>query len=129
MDFVTFDLAYKLKEKGIRELCVAHYDDCLTLNCDSPLTEGRCFHSFNAQDKYKSIADAPTIEQASKWLREEKGISLNIYPSYFANLLYWTCDVISFIGEISIEKRLGGDVKTYEEAAIYGIEYVIDNLI
>lgn len=96
------------------------------------------FVSFSLAEKlkekgycnYASYWDyTPTISQVLKWLREEEGISLNVYPSYFANLLYWTCDVISFIGEISIEKRLGGDVKTYEEAAIAGIEYVLDNLI
>ena len=136
-DFVSFELAKKLKDKGFvckypfamyNELGVFHE---LYTSCDETLVNctlgKRGYYDYDDFDECDCVA--PTISQVLKWLREEKGISLNIYPSYFANLLYWTCDVISFIGEISIEKRLGGDVKTYEEAAIYGLEYVLDNLI
>jgi hypothetical protein len=128
-DFVSFDLAKKLTLKGFNAPCIAYYDEgFLRYNTKYPfaLTAEELLISH---DSICTWVDAPTISQVLKWLREEKGISLNVYPSYFANMLYWTCDVISFIGEISIEERLGGDVKTYEEAAIYGLEYVLDNLI
>lgn len=143
-DFVSFELANKLKEKGFREKCLAYYDAednvGLLYNTQYSIELLPCQYtdllaSYNSGDIAANLdtsdncIDAPTISQVLKWLREEHGISLNIYPSHFANLLYWTCDVLSFIGEISIEKRLGGDVKTYEEVAIYGIEYVLDNLI
>jgi hypothetical protein len=136
-DFISFELARKLKEKGFdcnepfamyNELGIFHP---LYTSCDETVENcifgNRGYYDYADFEEYDCVC--PTISQALKWLRKEKGISLNVYPSYFANILYWTCDVISFIGEISIEKRLGGDVKTYEEAAIYGLEYVLDNLI
>ena len=127
MEFVSFKIAKKLKEKGFRELCVAHYDDCLTLNCDSPLTEGRCFYLFNAQDKYKSVADAPTISQVLKWLREKHLLVIPV-PSYFnaeGICTSWDCDIWA---DDNYE-NFRTDKETYEEAAIAGIEYVLDNLI
>jgi hypothetical protein len=128
-DFVSFSIAKKLKEKGYPQAeknALAMYNKDSEWYSLSPTLDD-FYYDFRDFDENDCVS--PTISQVLKWLREEKGLSLNVYPSYFANLLYWTCDVISFIGEISIEKRLGGDVKTYEEAAIAGIEYVLDNLI
>ena len=69
----------------------------------------------------------PTIYEVLKWLREEKNIILTPNPSYFEEdcCLGWDCDVWAS-GNYDY---CCVDYKTYEQASIAGIEYVLDNLI
>ena len=72
---------------------------------------------------------APTIEQVLKWLREEK--KLFVEPSLFKY------GYESYIQSTTFEDDkdytdtwyVEGFYSTYEQAALAGIEYVIDNLI
>lgn len=122
-DFVTLEIAKKLKEKGF------------------PIkakTEGKF-----GLTKVKEVEILPTISQVLKWLREEKDI--HIEPCILADadtdadgkvineFTYWSFsimsiangDMIYFEYEHIDDKRFD----SYEEATIDGIEYVIDNLI
>lgn len=108
-DFVTYELAVKLKEKGFREKCVWHYYD-------------------DTKDKYQSsspqcynyggnTSDAPTISQVLKWLRDEKKLYIMILNWDFIIVDLNTVDII-------FESR--AKYSSYEESAIFGIEYVLD---
>lgn len=132
-DFVNFELSKKLKEKGFREECFAHYpicgEDYEEYNC---IEDDRCGISlfdlcrcYNNEDS--RLIDAPTISQVLKWLREEKNILLAPNPACFKEdcCLGWDCDVWAY-GNYN---HCCVDYKTYEKASIAGIEYVIDNLI
>ena len=74
----------------------------------------------------------PTIPQVLKWLRETKSIHLDIYTlegCWACSIVDLTkkdedCDLFNFCVEC-----LKGGYKSYEEAAIAGIEYVLNNLI
>lgn len=136
-DFVTYDIAVKLKEKGFKEKCFAYYypkgselifnqnqfrggivEDCLYSNNSLP---NECMAS--------DFVDAPTIPQVLKWLREEK--KLFVEPSLFKY------GYESYIQSTTFEDdkdytdtwRVEGFYSTYEQAALAGIEYVLDNLI
>ena len=101
-DFVSYDIAVKLKEKGFK------------------------YNKMNLIDKIcmENQINYPTIFQVLKWLREEK--KLHIVIDY-NNPSLWSYVIFRF-GEGYINK-IGEDFNSYEQAALAGIEYVIDNLI
>lgn len=103
MDFVDFNLAKKLKEKGF------HWDRITTYN---PRTNVRNNHL------------EPTISQVLKWLREDKG--MEVYSNYNRVYKHWTYIARAF--DDICYKSVGG-FKSYEQAALAGIEYVLDKLI
>ena len=143
MEFVSFEIAKKLKEKWfpqVKKGTLAMYNE-----------EGEWFSLASNLDDYEYAFEdfddkdcvCPTISQVLKWLREEK--KLHIEPCVLAdsdtdadgNVLYehtyWsfsivsieTGDMIYFEYEHIDDKRFD----TYESAALAGIEYVLDNLI
>lgn len=125
-DFVSFELAQKLTLKGFNAPCIAYYDEgFLRYNTRYPfvLTAEELLISHNSEYTW---VDAPTISQVLKWLREEKKIYLELVIVVDAEYM---CDIYK-IDARPIE-CLGSTEysKTYEDAAIAGIEYVIDNLI
>ena len=114
-DFVNFDLAKKLKGKGFTWDTIEVYERN-TLAC--------------IYEDYPK----PTISQVLKWLREEKNIHIciDIYDDG------WFFDVASFykadtdVYEIDLPYKSSNatpDYDTYEQAALAGIEYVLDNFI
>ena len=139
-DFVSFDLAKKLKEKGFDEECLAYYTSEYTLYlnkvvlCDDKYLEvaeidyEECLRSYNTQEDrlLRTIVDAPTISQVLKWLREEE--NMHVCISFSDNIgALWEYEVVLLDG--AIYRASNDGFVSYEEAAIEGIEYVIDNLI
>lgn len=106
-DFVTYDLAVKLKEKGFKEYCEHGYF----------LENGR------------DILYTPTIYQVLKWLREEKNLFVDITLCCAG---YRGCICSTIIPEERDSPEcwmFSGVYKTYELAAIEGIKCVLDNFI
>ena len=149
-NFVTFELAVKLKEKGFKELCLAYYtnNDDLQFNYShkSGAKYSDCYSSHNLMPKGSvsgKFVDAPTISQVLKWLREEK--KMHIEPSILIDCdfdedgkttneyIYWSFSIMStetgymiyFENERINDRRFD----TYEEAVINGIEYVLNNIL
>lgn len=132
-DFVTYDIAVKLKEKGFREKCFATYllySKTLKLNeidvdkrptsYKLNITEFReCYNHY-----VNNNIDAPTISQVLKWLREEKKMHI-IIPASSDEDYWWV--VRDFNREIS--EYSDNDFDSYEKAALAGIKYVLDKLI
>lgn len=131
MEFVSFEIAKKLKEKGFREECLCHYiGEDLVYNIESPIANNQLWFSHNKFDNiwHRDFVDAPTISQVLKWLRKEKEIyCLPYFEQGIDMWLYaickpaYGCEYPEFISE--------SDYDTYEQAALAGIEYVLDNLI
>ena len=72
-DFVSFEIAKKLKEKGFKEECLCHYiDEDLVYNIESPITNHQLWFSHNKYDNiwHRDNIDAPTISQVLDWLRD-----------------------------------------------------------
>ena len=124
-DFVPFELAKKLKEKGF--------------NCEYPFamyTKYEQFCPLYSSDKYyfgiddfdKHACIAPTISQVLKWLRETKRIDAGaVWDNRDGK---W----VGYINEMDMSDLVGEYVlpntyDAYEAAAIAGIEYIIDNLM
>ena len=120
-DFAPFELAVKLKEKGFNEPCYGYYhrdggDDSFEL-CGN----GDC-DFLNSKNKHRIAA--PTISQVLKWLRNTQNLHVETYP---CGLGMWKFLVTNIT---TLEERALCDKYTSsEQAAIAGIEYVLDNLI
>ena len=129
MDFVSFEIAKKLKEKGFREKVNAYYGKYENIFDVHPALD------MNDAD-YR--ASAPTISQVLKWLREEKKISLEICIHCSLKWVYTIfafddglfMDYTPYLDDIDvINDTIYELYDSYEEAALVGIEYVLDNLI
>lgn len=132
-DFVPFEIAKKLKEKGFPQhitdeaYIVDNYgeDECdIGERLPIPLIPD-----------YMDDVAAPTISQVLKWLREEKKISIEVGIHCS---LKWMCSIYGFSDGLTDFTQYNNDgiddtvyilYDSYELAAIAGIEYVLDNLI
>ena len=117
-DFIPFELAVKLKEKGFNEPCYKYYQRGV-LNGDG------CWNRYN-----RGTADrcsAPTISQVLKWLRKENKVHIGFGYSPRKKWRY----VVMYMDDRFYNKpTLAVDgFLNIEQAALVGIEYVIDNLI
>ena len=129
MEVVSFDIAQKLKEKGYPQKwqnVLAFYNEsgeCFSL---CPTTSNIALYYTGNPFKLEELV-APTISQVLKWLREEKRIEVN---ACWDNIdTQW----IGYASEMDKPDLVGYytsiDYDSYEQAAITGIEYVLDNLI
>lgn len=123
-DFVPFELAKKLKEKGFPQRAFGSYD----MVGPTYFSDGRFYKDgciCNTDEAYT----APTISQVLKWLREKKKLHIEIY-TMGKRPIKW-CHTITELKHSGEAKgwTSGQNGTTYEEAALAGIEYVIENLI
>ena len=121
MEFVNYDLAKKLKEKKFNEPCFGYYH--LDKGDDSFEMCGNGDYDFFNNINYWRIG-APRIAQVLRWLRN-KGIHIQIVVCEEG----WYFEVWDFGYYSATFRHQSSDYASYEEAAIGGIEYVLDNLI
>jgi hypothetical protein len=115
-DFVPFELAVKLKDKGFDYKCYYCYKNSIIMShCSEPLN-----HNGDAV-----TYSAPAISQVLKWLRNEKKIHIVID---FDGGMSWYYQ-IALYGLTTYEKESEHKYNSYEQAALAGIEYVLNNLI
>lgn len=125
-DFVTYELAVKLKEKGFDEPCYGYYH-CNGGNDSFELCGDRDF--LNSKNQYRVAA--PTIPQVLKWLRKKK-IVISILPTGYnketglPGYYYVIYDVTEYFWE---KHEYPQSFETWEECKLGAIEYVLDNLI
>lgn len=70
---------------------------------------------------------APTIAQVLKWLREEKKLHVSIMTFMFKE--GWCFEIIQIGQNPKLVATQRNSFNIYEQAAIAGIEYVVENLI
>lgn len=141
-DFVSFEIAKKLKEKGFNEFCYMYFD------IEGKLYQVEEYDAMNSGITISSLliknickwavmdCTAPTISQVLKWLRKEKDIYVQIEyinNEHFGSVII-RCSTGGVIASYKDDKFHYSDSETlsrekYEQAALAGVEYVIDNLI
>lgn len=118
-DFVSFEIAKKLKEKGYTLDTAHHYDDNGGIVVSLVEFDERC------------VYPCPKIHQVLRWLREEKKIHIIVeiadcgwYYTIYPNIRWEN-------GELKSDKYIMSfkNKASYEQAALAGIEYTLDNLI
>lgn len=133
IEFVTYQIALKLKEKGfpqVKDNTLAMYNE-----------NGEWFSLATNLDKYEySFEDfdnrdcvCPTIEQALKWIRETKKIY--IVSAYMPKIMHengisndFYYPTFQKIGLFEPMFFIGGDddYDTYEKSILAGIEFILD---
>lgn len=129
-DFVTFEIAKKLKEKGFREKCLCYYIDInLVYNIESPVANNQLWFCHNKYDNiwHRDNIDAPTISQVLKWLREIK-VYVMIDRSFAVKNGWHYYIVVDDDFENAIQQNSARN-RTWETTALAAIEYVLDNLM
>ena len=140
MEFVNFEIAKKLKEKGYPQdiqHCIGWYpteyykNSCIGEYFEGELQEiedyfGDRISAIHIMENEKKGVIAPTISQVLKWLREEKKLHISIEYGY-EEILVWDFEIrlIGTYGRWWTDETYS----SYELAVFAGIEYVIDNLI
>lgn len=136
-DFVPFEIAKKLKEKGFREECLLHYTDTGNLFSNSIDTYDRPNQELDYSDFQKcfnngnsiGLIDVPIISQVLKWLREKKKLHIELW-TIGKKPIKW-CHTITTLNHVGEKQGWSSGERgdSYEAAAIAGIEYCLENLI
>lgn len=149
MKFVSKDLAIKLRNKGFDRPCFGYY----LIEDKYELEPHRLWMNITHRGGVetclkrsgKDCIDAPTIEQALKWLREEKNIHIGIMP-YFTmstkNNIMWLWEILLVGKIIECENTLYVDkdynytkfasadsYANYDDACTAAINFIVKYLI
>lgn len=141
-DYVSFETAKLLKEKGFDEKCRYVYDKNGNMTSSECFMEGESFIDNNGieltakydgwnidtQGIYAFLC--PTLQMAMKWLRETYNI--HVVPKYDFYAGYYTGRIYDGRRETTSEREdyipvVGNS--TYEEACEEAIKYCLKNLI
>jgi len=130
-DYVSFETAKLLKEKGFDEDCHAHWD--LTTETKTPKI-GLSVSSKNWNYKWNPIQfpiSAPTHQMAMKWLREVHNIFIVIEPHMYDYINEKNSSYVASLwqGDNYYENIISKDCPTYEETVEAAIKYCLENLI
>ena len=117
-DYVSFEIAKLLKEKGFTANIHGMYDH-----------DGKfCEATFTDVEPYYSCY-APTLQMVMKWLREVHMLSIE---PYYDLVLSWVVDV-KHIGKHTDTKEFeevrSQSYNSYEQACEAAIKYCLENLI
>ena len=127
-DFVNFELAKRLKEKGFSLEKTEIYGK---FDSDGLFHPQLYFNYIETMDCDEIIA--PTISQILKWLRDEKKLHIE-FVGNACGYLYIVSDIPSeggtdrYCSDYSGPND-GGTWNNYEDCALNAIQYVLDNLI
>lgn len=120
-DYVSFETAKLLKERGFNENCYCHYS-----------SDGRTQH-WNYQTPLDGIA-CPTLQMAMKWLREVHNLVIEPYRTA-CGYLYTISSIPYGSTKYDNSQAFNGDDEdsgqwfTWEKACEDGIKYCLKNLI
>lgn len=117
-DYVSFETAKLLKEKGFDEPCHALYHD----------GEDKIFFGLDVDSYHNSNLNAncyacPTLQMAMKWLREVHKIYMYVAHDSMENT--WFARVYNDYKTLSDVDNYS----TYEKACEAAIKYCIENLV
>lgn len=127
-DYVSFEIAKLLKEKGFDEKC-SHYwqDEISEYSITKEIHRWTDSVLANTEISASKRFSAPTLQMAMKWLRENFDIHCQIdCPIAASN---WVFGIRDLNKDEWITLRNMGDYETYEKACEAGIRYVLENLI
>ena len=127
-DYVSFETAKLLKEKGFDCACKVWYSEYTSQFGGEKYTSIEFDNHNKFNENYKFICSAPTIQMAMKWLREEYNCFIQI-KEYFDIKQYQ-----AFVSKNGKTTYCEPDwfhpiCSSYEEACEAAIKYCLENLI
>jgi hypothetical protein len=118
-DYVSFETAKLLKEKGFREICNKCYG----------IESKKFFSSIRSNDDDTMYA-APTLQMTMKWLREVHKIDIDITSRWNLTPEYHICEYRYRLHYSNAPSHdINQKFNTYEEACEAAIKYCLENLI
>lgn len=132
-DYVSYELAVKLKACGFDEPCNYGYSVKMRLEPEVSFGEPKMVHSKSPKnyndnrkgiEKGLSFCSAPHIYYAQKWLRE-KGIAVSVQANEIQGELWYSADIITTKG---INELVDGgfDYMGYEAALSAGLSAALE---
>ena len=118
-DYINFETAKLLKEKGFDENCAALYH----LRTGEISQQGVGYVFNNSQ--WENFVSAPTLQMAMKWLRKKYGLYCSVI---FNSHNDWEPCILELHND-KVPKNYLTSCETYEEAAETAIKYCLENLI
>jgi hypothetical protein len=139
-DYVSFETAKLLKEKGFDEKCFQYYmiyakwdgvpfqDYAIEFRRlyseDEPLINSKGLKCFSEERNKHSVFSAPTLQMAMKWLRKEHGLFIRITEDITGSIFEWSiyqknygCRMFTYVED------------SYEKACETAIKYCLEDLI
>ena len=128
-DYVSFEIAKLLKEKGFDEKCLHYYEDNRHRDEGIKLSDW-CNIEYSNSEIGRRFA-CPTLQMAMKWLREIYNIAIVIEPHKYDYINEKNSSYIASLwqGDNYYENITSKDYPTYEETADAAIKYCLENLI
>ena len=122
-DYVSFETAKLLKEKGFDEATIGYYP--IVGKAKETFHKGAAYRWNYFSDR--GIA-APTLQMAIKWLKEEH--NLGVIPCWSQVSGEFGCHIYDLTKKGSQEYHsIRGSFDGFEEPAELGIKYCLENLI
>lgn len=149
-DYVSFETAKLLKEKGFKQWCykcygtaVYHKGEPISFDEEHDLlnaglgdeieyVEGGYLYDFGCdnREEHAKVWAAPTLWAATKWLVREYKLYVHVVPSVEG--YYWTEKWHSYVEELDKRYPFGKFIGTFnspEQAYDAAIKYCLENLI
>lgn len=125
MEPVTIKIAQKLKTKGFPQgneddITRLYYQISDNLQSAIMLSEGKDVKWY-----------CPSISEVLKWLRDTHNIHINVgFVRFNGNTeIYWVFSVENIKEDVEYDWLYSTSHDSYEEAAMAGIEWVLDNIL
>lgn len=119
-DYVSFETAKLLKEKGFN------------WNTDKQFNSDKIVGDYNITDRSRHperYLDAPTLQMATKWLREKKGIAIIPVLSSVLDNEKFLWDIKIVVAKTGERYSQGWVYEKQEDACETAIKYCLENLI
>ena len=137
-DYVSFETAKLLKEKGFNEeteyvysndgellrLCHFGINDLTNTDCND-------YHTWQFPiEGVVSIISAPTLQMTMKWLREREWFICVVPLAFYCGTKTWKFGYNIWAGDnLEVDELSTPEFNTYEEACEAAIKYCLEKLI
>ncbi len=125
-DYVSFETAKLLKEKGFDWPCLNRY--VMGVFVENKHLEVQGYY-INSKIKEEEVISAPTLQMTMKWLRKEKGIAIIPIISSILDNERFLWDVKVVVAKTNETYSQGWIYEEPERACETAIKYVLENLI
>lgn len=125
-DFVSFETAKLLKEKGFDGECIAYYSIYKDNNASLHRWRNRQTYVNVKNDGYTIV---PTLQMAMKWLRKMHNLHIDAPITYQYLPRKYEAHIMHTEKHEDIVVNPGTNFNTNEEACEAAIKYCLENLI